>query len=302
MGCHGMDGGVKHQGKGRTILFTKLTCAWPSTSTYQVIVEEDQPKKLKRELGGQECFPVPLTFDDAMSRGSVHYFGAELPASSLTEAKPFTVGDNQTYSGYWNPPLEPKKAYLIYFQAMSNLKGVSGCGTRLHLVGGLGSWLDQAGAHLGSGRGCLSEKMALVLDPPPLGPCSGHIPSVLPGGSWCSRTPFWKVGIMDGCLPSFWHPQAVPIPLPVPVLGVMEPSIFQSLRYRLGPQPTPAWSMTTFLGLILGWERTIWAARAMCALLGPAADTAAAAESSWEAAEFLGCPPCLLLPALSSEL
>ncbi|KAF2976687.1 hypothetical protein EK904_004190, partial [Melospiza melodia maxima] len=99
-------------------------------STYQVIVEEERPRKLKRELGGQECFPVPLTFDDAVSRGSVHYFGAELPASSLTEAKPFTVGDNQTYSGYWNPPLEPKKAYLIYFQAMSNLKGE----TRLNCV------------------------------------------------------------------------------------------------------------------------------------------------------------------------
>uniref|UniRef100_A0A8B9TFD9 protein-tyrosine-phosphatase n=1 Tax=Anas platyrhynchos TaxID=8839 RepID=A0A8B9TFD9_ANAPL len=83
-------------------------------STYQVIVEEDRPKKIKRELGGQECFPVPLTFDDAVSRGSVHYFGAELPASSLTEAKPFT----------------PKKAYLIYFQAMSNLKGE----TRLNCI------------------------------------------------------------------------------------------------------------------------------------------------------------------------
>ncbi|KAJ6663555.1 hypothetical protein lerEdw1_009634 [Lerista edwardsae] len=99
-------------------------------STYQVVVEEDRPKKIKRELGGQECFPVPLTFDDAVSRGSVHYFGAELPPSSLTEAKPFTVGDNQTYSGYWNPPLEPKKAYLIYFQAMSNLKGE----TRLNCI------------------------------------------------------------------------------------------------------------------------------------------------------------------------
>ncbi|XP_077193279.1 receptor-type tyrosine-protein phosphatase U isoform X2 [Paroedura picta] len=99
-------------------------------STYQVIVEEDRPKKIRRELGGQECFPVPLTFDDAMSRGSVHYFGAELPPSSLPEAKPFTVGDNQTYSGYWNPPLEPKKAYLIYFQAMSNLKGE----TRLNCI------------------------------------------------------------------------------------------------------------------------------------------------------------------------
>uniref|UniRef100_A0A670ZM46 protein-tyrosine-phosphatase n=1 Tax=Pseudonaja textilis TaxID=8673 RepID=A0A670ZM46_PSETE len=94
-------------------------------STYQVIVEEDRPKKIKRELNGPECFPVPLTFDDAMSRGLVHYFGAELSPGSLTEAKPFIVGDNQTYNGYWNPPLEPKKAYLIYFQAMSNLKGVS---------------------------------------------------------------------------------------------------------------------------------------------------------------------------------
>ncbi|XP_050788242.1 receptor-type tyrosine-protein phosphatase U isoform X1 [Gopherus flavomarginatus] len=99
-------------------------------STYQVIVEEDRPKKTKRELGGQDCFPVPLTFDDAMSRGSVHYFGAELPPNSLPEAKPFTVGDNQTYSGYWNPPLEPKKAYLIYFQAMSNLRGE----TRLNCI------------------------------------------------------------------------------------------------------------------------------------------------------------------------
>lgn len=88
-------------------------------------MEEDRPKKIKRELSGPECFPVPLTFDDAISRGLVHYFGAELSPSSLTEARPFTVGDNQTYSGYWNPPLEPKKAYLIYYQAMSNLKGVS---------------------------------------------------------------------------------------------------------------------------------------------------------------------------------
>lgn len=151
MGWHGMGGGVKHQGKGRTILFHEANLCMALTSTYQVIVEEDRPKKLKRELGGQECFPVPLTFDDAMSHGSVHYFGAELPASSLTEAKPFTVGDNQTYSGYWNPPLEPKKAYLIYFQAMSNLKGVSSCGTLLRPVGCLGSRLDQAGAHLGTG-------------------------------------------------------------------------------------------------------------------------------------------------------
>lgn len=93
-------------------------------SVYQVIVEEERARRLRREPGGQDCFPVPLTFEAALARGLVHYFGAELAASSLPEAMPFTVGDNQTYRGFWNPPLEPRKAYLIYFQAASHLKGV----------------------------------------------------------------------------------------------------------------------------------------------------------------------------------
>ena len=171
-------------------------------STYQVIVEEDRPKKLKRELGGQECFPVPLTFDDAVSRGSVHYFGAELPASSLTEAKPFTVGDNQTYSGYWNPPLEPKKAYLIYFQAMSNLKGVSSRGTPLSSRRAWGpSWIRQEPSW---GLGGESEKTRLV-------PLWSH-PGVLPWGSCCSGPPSWHMGVMDGCPPSSRHPGLCPSP------------------------------------------------------------------------------------------
>lgn len=87
-------------------------------------MEEERPRRLRREPGSQDCFPVPLTFDAALARGLVHYFGAELAASSLPEAMPFTVGDNQTYRGFWNPPLEPRKAYLIYFQATSHLKGV----------------------------------------------------------------------------------------------------------------------------------------------------------------------------------
>uniref|UniRef100_A0A2K5TWZ3 protein-tyrosine-phosphatase n=1 Tax=Macaca fascicularis TaxID=9541 RepID=A0A2K5TWZ3_MACFA len=77
-------------------------------SVYQVIVEEERARRLRREPGGQDCFPVPLTFEAALARGLVHYFGAELAASSLPEAMPFTVGDNQTYRGFWNPPLEPR--------------------------------------------------------------------------------------------------------------------------------------------------------------------------------------------------
>lgn len=96
------------------------------SSTYQVVVEEEMGKKVKRELGVQECFPLPMSHGEAQARGTPHYYTAELPPSSLPEASPFTVGDNHTYNGYWNSPLDPRKSYLVYFQAMSNFRGVSG--------------------------------------------------------------------------------------------------------------------------------------------------------------------------------
>lgn len=95
------------------------------SSTYQVVVEEEMGKKVKRELGLQECFPLPMSHGEAQARGTPHYYTAELPPSSLPEASPFTVGDNHTYNGYWNSPLDPRKSYLVYFQAMSNFRGVS---------------------------------------------------------------------------------------------------------------------------------------------------------------------------------
>uniref|UniRef100_A0A2K6F3Y8 protein-tyrosine-phosphatase n=1 Tax=Propithecus coquereli TaxID=379532 RepID=A0A2K6F3Y8_PROCO len=54
---------------------------------------------------------------------SQYYFAAEFPADSLQAAKPFTIGDNKTYSGYWNTPLLPHKSYRIYFQAASRANG-----------------------------------------------------------------------------------------------------------------------------------------------------------------------------------
>lgn len=97
------------------------------SSTYQVVVEEETVKKVKRELGLQDCFPLPMSHGEAQARGTPHYYTAELPPSSLPEASPFTVGDNHTYNGYWNSPLDPRKSYLVYFQAMSNFRGVSDC-------------------------------------------------------------------------------------------------------------------------------------------------------------------------------
>lgn len=95
-----------------------------------VVVEEDGSRQVKRrELGHHDCFPSPSPQGESHGRvGGVplHYYTAELPPSSLLAATPFTVGDNHTYNGYWNTPLDPSKSYLIYLQAASNFRGVSG--------------------------------------------------------------------------------------------------------------------------------------------------------------------------------
>uniref|UniRef100_A0A8C2H2U6 protein-tyrosine-phosphatase n=1 Tax=Cyprinus carpio TaxID=7962 RepID=A0A8C2H2U6_CYPCA len=113
-----------------TVLLRPAQGRGAPVSTYQVIVEEEAGRKVKRELGVQDCFPIPTSHGEAQARGAPHYYTAELPPSSLPEATPFTVGDNHTYNGYWNSPLDPRKNYLIFFQAMSNFRGVS-C---LHLM------------------------------------------------------------------------------------------------------------------------------------------------------------------------
>ncbi len=97
-----------------------------------VVVEENGSRQVKRrELGHMECFPAPSTHGESPGGGTgasgapPHYYTAELTPSSLPAATPFTVGDNHTYNGYWNIPLDPSKNYLIYFQASSNFRGVS---------------------------------------------------------------------------------------------------------------------------------------------------------------------------------
>uniref|UniRef100_A0A3P9K0C7 Receptor-type tyrosine-protein phosphatase U n=1 Tax=Oryzias latipes TaxID=8090 RepID=A0A3P9K0C7_ORYLA len=108
-----------------TVLLRPAQGRGAPVSTYQVVVEEEIVKKVKRELGPQDCFPLPMPHSVAQAQGLPHYYAAEMPPSTLPEASPFTVGDNHTYNGYWNSPLDPRKSYLVYFQAMSNFKGES---------------------------------------------------------------------------------------------------------------------------------------------------------------------------------
>uniref|UniRef100_A0A669ETY0 protein-tyrosine-phosphatase n=1 Tax=Oreochromis niloticus TaxID=8128 RepID=A0A669ETY0_ORENI len=108
-----------------TVLLRPALGRGAPVSAYQVVVvEEDGSRHVKRrELGTVDCFPTPNSHNEAQAKGAPHYYTAELAPSSLPEATPFTVGDNHTYNGYWNSPLDPTKNYLIYFQATSNFRG-----------------------------------------------------------------------------------------------------------------------------------------------------------------------------------
>ncbi|KAF7651534.1 hypothetical protein LDENG_00109350 [Lucifuga dentata] len=108
-----------------TVLLRPALGRGAPVSAYQVVVvEEDGSRRVKRrELGTVDCFPMPNSHNEAQAKGAPHYYTAELSPSSLPEATPFTVGDNHTYNGYWNSPLDPTKNYLIYFQATSNFRG-----------------------------------------------------------------------------------------------------------------------------------------------------------------------------------
>uniref|UniRef100_A0A8C7ZBK9 protein-tyrosine-phosphatase n=1 Tax=Oryzias sinensis TaxID=183150 RepID=A0A8C7ZBK9_9TELE len=116
-----------------TVLLRPAVGRGAPVSAYQVVVvEEDGSRQVRRrELGTVDCFPTPNSHSEAQAKGAPHYYTAELAPSSLPEATPFTVGDNHTYNGYWNSPLDPTKNYLIYFQAASNFRGVRG--TKIHV-------------------------------------------------------------------------------------------------------------------------------------------------------------------------
>ncbi|XP_060769552.1 receptor-type tyrosine-protein phosphatase kappa isoform X4 [Neoarius graeffei] len=105
-----------------TVLLKPAQAKGAPISAYQIVVEELNPHRSRRDVGTLECFQVPVSYQTASSSGSPYYFAAELPPGNLLEPSPFTVGDNKTYRGYSNAPLAPRKNYNIYFQAVSSVE------------------------------------------------------------------------------------------------------------------------------------------------------------------------------------
>uniref|UniRef100_A0A8C7FVF0 protein-tyrosine-phosphatase n=1 Tax=Oncorhynchus kisutch TaxID=8019 RepID=A0A8C7FVF0_ONCKI len=102
-----------------TVLLKPAQSRGAPVSVYQLVVKEERKQKVRRAADVLECFSVPVSFKNASILDLPHYFAAELPPTYLTVVQPFSVGDNKTYNGYWNPPLSPAKSYSIYFQALS---------------------------------------------------------------------------------------------------------------------------------------------------------------------------------------
>ncbi|XP_040608831.1 receptor-type tyrosine-protein phosphatase mu isoform X4 [Mesocricetus auratus] len=106
-----------------TVMLKPAQSRGAPVSVYQIVVEEERPRRTKKTTEILKCYPVPIHFQNASVLNSQYYFAAEFPADSLQAAQPFTIGDNKTYNGYWNTPLLPHKSYRIYYQAASRANG-----------------------------------------------------------------------------------------------------------------------------------------------------------------------------------
>uniref|UniRef100_A0A8C8SJ60 protein-tyrosine-phosphatase n=1 Tax=Pelusios castaneus TaxID=367368 RepID=A0A8C8SJ60_9SAUR len=106
-----------------TVMLKPAQSRGAPVSVYQLVVKEERVQKARRAADIIECFSVPVSYKNASSLDSPHYFAAELKPINLPVTQPFTVGDNKTYNGYWNAPLSPLKSYSIYFQALSKANG-----------------------------------------------------------------------------------------------------------------------------------------------------------------------------------
>uniref|UniRef100_A0A674MTT3 protein-tyrosine-phosphatase n=1 Tax=Takifugu rubripes TaxID=31033 RepID=A0A674MTT3_TAKRU len=106
-----------------TVLLKPAQSRGAPVSAYQVVVEEERPRRARGTAEILRCYPVPIHFQNATLLNSQYYFTAQFPATGIHSPQPFTVGDNKTYNGYWNAPLLPQKSYSIYYQAVSSANG-----------------------------------------------------------------------------------------------------------------------------------------------------------------------------------
>uniref|UniRef100_A0A8C4RD27 protein-tyrosine-phosphatase n=1 Tax=Eptatretus burgeri TaxID=7764 RepID=A0A8C4RD27_EPTBU len=109
-----------------TVLLKPAAARGAPIRAYQlVVVELPQDARHRRSPEPPACFSNPKSFDSSQGDDKPrHYIAAELPPSMLSSPRSFIIGDNETYGGFWNAPLDPQKSYAVYVQAMSSAGGV----------------------------------------------------------------------------------------------------------------------------------------------------------------------------------
>ncbi|XP_041359099.1 receptor-type tyrosine-protein phosphatase T-like isoform X2 [Gigantopelta aegis] len=91
-----------------------------TVSFYRVIVEKIADGKHKREAP-QSITKIGDDFHRAARQGSRAYITAQLDRDRVNGK--FVVGDNKTYGGFYNAPLERDQTYNIWFGAFSKVDG-----------------------------------------------------------------------------------------------------------------------------------------------------------------------------------
>ncbi|XP_022315950.2 receptor-type tyrosine-protein phosphatase kappa-like isoform X3 [Crassostrea virginica] len=94
-------------------------------SFYRIIVEETSSAASYRisKRGVEDAIrDVRLDFKGAKERDVRAYIAAQLPRDH--PYRTFVVGDNNTYEGYYNAPLEPRREYSIWYGAYTVLDGM----------------------------------------------------------------------------------------------------------------------------------------------------------------------------------
>ncbi|XP_056018914.1 receptor-type tyrosine-protein phosphatase kappa-like isoform X9 [Ostrea edulis] len=94
-------------------------------SFYRIIVEETSFASSYRvsKRGIEDGIrDVRLDFKGAKERDVRAYIAAQLPRDHSYQV--FVVGDNSTYEGYYNAPLEPRREYSIWYGAYTILDGL----------------------------------------------------------------------------------------------------------------------------------------------------------------------------------
>ncbi|KAK6188530.1 hypothetical protein SNE40_004688 [Patella caerulea] len=103
----------------RTVTINLKTNGDQSVSFYRIIVENVGSRK--RRSSPKDIGQVSSDAMTAARYGSSAYIAAQLEHHMANG--PFVVGDNKTYGGFYNAPLETDKSYNIWFGAYSKIDG-----------------------------------------------------------------------------------------------------------------------------------------------------------------------------------